>query len=78
MGKGKPEGKQHHALQRQTDKQVGGEKNQAKFLEYILMHPGLSKTYTTKEAITVVVACARNLVVLVEETGKAMKLKNKK
>lgn len=42
------------------------------------MHPGSYKTYTIKEAITVVVAHTRNLVVLVEEIGKVMKLKNKK
>lgn len=42
------------------------------------MHPGLYKTYAIKEAITVVVAHTRNLLVLVEEIGKVMKLKNKK
>lgn len=40
--------------------------------------PGLYETYTIKKMITVVVAHTRNLLVLVEETGKAMKLKNKK
>lgn len=42
------------------------------------MHSGLCKTSTVKEAITAAVAHTRNLVVLVEEMGKAMKLKNKK
>lgn len=42
------------------------------------MHPGLYETYTIKELITVVVAHTRNLLFLVEDTGKAMKLKNKK
>lgn len=32
MSKAMPEGKQHHALQKQTHKQEEGEKNQAKIL----------------------------------------------
>jgi len=42
------------------------------------MYPELYKTYTIKGVITVVVAHTRDLVVLVEETGMVMKLKNKK
>lgn len=41
------------------------------------MHPGLYETYTIKEMITVVAAYIRSLLVLLEETGKDMKLKKK-